>query len=304
MPAKSASLPRFSSCESTATAPHCASASTIFTPGMIGLPGKWPAQSSSVTVLRATTRSPGTSSITSSIRSIGSRCGRIASIAALSEDDVASCRQPLPQAVAAAVGVALGRSDRQPGRRRDLVERRRRTRPCSDDDLSPAPRAARRGSGRARGASPTRRARGPDRRRAATRASSKSGSVRRVAAQRACATSLQVLTTSRCSQVENCDSPLNWPTRCDELHERLLRGVARVLGVAQDVERDPLDPRGVALAERRQRQLVSVLRAPHQNRVREPLVDERPVGPQVTDDSTASGCWRGCTAPTLVRDGA
>ena len=40
MPAKSTSRPRFSGCESTATAPHWASASTIFTPGMIGLPGK------------------------------------------------------------------------------------------------------------------------------------------------------------------------------------------------------------------------------------------------------------------------
>ena len=86
MPAKSASLPAFSGCESTATAPHWASASTIFTPGMIGLPGKWPAQSSSVTVFRATTRSPGTSSSTSSIRSIGSRCGSTASMAALSSN--------------------------------------------------------------------------------------------------------------------------------------------------------------------------------------------------------------------------
>ena len=59
MPAKSAILPRFSSSLSTATAPACASASTIFTPGMIGFPGKWPAQSSSVTRLRATTRAPG-----------------------------------------------------------------------------------------------------------------------------------------------------------------------------------------------------------------------------------------------------
>src|SRR6476646_1941114 len=84
MPAKSASFPWFSGCESTATAPHCASASTILTPGMIGLPGKWPAQSSSVTVFRARTRSPGTSSSTSSIRSIGSRCGSTSSIAALS----------------------------------------------------------------------------------------------------------------------------------------------------------------------------------------------------------------------------
>ena len=40
MPAKSASRPRFASSESTATAPAWASASTIFTPGMIGLPGK------------------------------------------------------------------------------------------------------------------------------------------------------------------------------------------------------------------------------------------------------------------------
>ena len=42
MPANSASLPRFSSSESTATAPACAIASTIRTPGMIGRPGKWP----------------------------------------------------------------------------------------------------------------------------------------------------------------------------------------------------------------------------------------------------------------------
>ena len=62
MPANSASLPRFSSSDRTATAPACASASTIFTPGMIGLPGKWPAQSASVTRLRATTRAPGSSS--------------------------------------------------------------------------------------------------------------------------------------------------------------------------------------------------------------------------------------------------
>ena len=96
IPAKSTSLPRFSGCESTATAPHWASASTIFTPGMIGLPGKCPAQSSSVTVLRATTRSPGTSSSTSSMSRNGSRCGRIASIPALSEQRW-SCGKPLAQ---------------------------------------------------------------------------------------------------------------------------------------------------------------------------------------------------------------
>ena len=83
MPAKSTSFPSFSGCERTATAPHWASASTIFTPGMIGFPGKWPAQSSSVTVFRAATRSPGTSSSTSSTSRNGGRCGMIASISAL-----------------------------------------------------------------------------------------------------------------------------------------------------------------------------------------------------------------------------
>src|SRR5207342_2470009 len=46
IPAKRAMRPRFSASLSTATAPAWASASTIFTPGMIGLPGKCPAQSS------------------------------------------------------------------------------------------------------------------------------------------------------------------------------------------------------------------------------------------------------------------
>ena len=60
----------------------CASASTMITPGMIGLPGKCPAKyhSSPRTCLRATTRSPGSSSSTSSRSRNGSRCGRIASI--------------------------------------------------------------------------------------------------------------------------------------------------------------------------------------------------------------------------------
>jgi hypothetical protein len=40
IPAKSARRPRFSSCESTATAPVCAIASTISTPGITGRPGK------------------------------------------------------------------------------------------------------------------------------------------------------------------------------------------------------------------------------------------------------------------------
>jgi len=40
------------------------------------------------------------------------------------------------------------------------------------------------------------------------------------------------------------------------------------------------------IAQRRERQLISVFCASNENRVRKPLVDERPVRPQVTDDST------------------
>ena len=42
MPAKNAIFPRFSSCTSTATAPACAIASTISTPGITGRSGKVP----------------------------------------------------------------------------------------------------------------------------------------------------------------------------------------------------------------------------------------------------------------------
>ena len=82
--------------------------------------------------------------------------------------------------------------------------------------------------------------------------------MRRSAAQRACATSLHVLTTSRCSQVENCDSPAELADPAHELHERLLGRVARVLGVAEHVQRDPLDARRVPLAERGERGPVTV----------------------------------------------
>ncbi len=47
IPAKSASLPRFSSSDSAAIAPAWASASTMITPGMIGRPGKCPGKNHS-----------------------------------------------------------------------------------------------------------------------------------------------------------------------------------------------------------------------------------------------------------------
>ena len=52
------------------------------------------------------------------------------------------------------------------------------------------------------------------------------------------------------------------------------------------------------VAQRREGELVSVFGAAHENGVGEPLVDERPVGPQVSDDSTGAA-GGGCTRPTL-----
>ena len=78
----------------------------------------------------------------------------------------------------------------------------------------------------------------------------------------------------------------------DELHQRLLRGIARVLGIAKHVQRDPLDPGCVPLAERGQREPVTVLGASNEDGIGEPLIDERPVGPQLADYSTAAALGR------------
>src|SRR5437879_1623873 len=66
--------------------------STRMTPGTIGLPGKCPAwyHSVPVKVCSPTARTPGSSSVTRSIKRNGSRCGMSASIAALSSVDIAS----------------------------------------------------------------------------------------------------------------------------------------------------------------------------------------------------------------------
>jgi len=65
------------------------------------------------------------------------------------------------------------------------------------------------------------------------------------------------------------------------------------------VQRDPLDTRGVPLAERGERELVTVFGTSHENGIGEPFVDERPVGPQVSDNSTGAPRRR-LHAPTLV----
>ena len=77
MPAKNGILPAFASSASTATAPACAIASIVSTPGITGRSGKWPGnhQSSARISRRPTTRLPGSSSRISSTSRNGGRCG-------------------------------------------------------------------------------------------------------------------------------------------------------------------------------------------------------------------------------------
>ena len=71
-----------------------------------------------------------------------------------------------------------------------------------------------------------------------------------------------------------------------ELGQRLLRGVARVLGVAEHVAGEPPDARRVTLAERLQSTGVAVLGSPHEDRVAESLVPEQGLRPKRSADST------------------
>ena len=253
MPAKSASLPRFSGCESTATAPHCASASTIFTPGMIGLPGKCPAQSSSVTVLRATTRSPGTSSSTSSISSNGSRCGRTASIAALSDRHA---RRSVRDSRSRRPFARRGARSTSPCRRAAPWPREISSNGTSKPSFS-ATTVACAGGSSARQRPSSRRVserceRGPGRRPrrpAGPRRAARCGA-------RGPARLRDVLARVHDEPVEprrELRLAAELPDAPHELHERLLRRVARVVGVAEHVQRDPLDARRVPGAERLER---------------------------------------------------
>jgi hypothetical protein len=61
--------------------------------------------------------------------------------------------------------------------------------------------------------------------------------------------------------------PAKLPDPPDELHEGLLRRVLRVVGIAKDVERDPVDPLGVPCAEGFEGEVVSISGAPNEDRV-------------------------------------
>jgi hypothetical protein len=86
----------------------------------------------------------------------------------------------------------------------------------------------------------------------------------------------------------------------DELRQRVLCCVPRVLGIAEQVERQALDPRGVARAESLEGLLVACFGARHENRIGKPLVDERDIGAGISADWTTLGQARLHGAPTLV----
>ena len=83
-----------------------------------------------------------------------------------------------------------------------------------------------------------------------------------------------------------------------ELRERLLRRVARILRVAEQMERELLHAWRVPLAERGQRTRVAVLCPCHQDRVGEPLVDRAAVSRELWIGRLPRK--EGCTALTLV----
>ena len=176
-----------------------------------------------------------------------------------------SRREPLPQPVPPAVRVALRRADRQPGRAEissnDDVERvlehddgrlRRRQLGEAGAELAPCLGGRERAAG-----SPSRghAAVLDERLRAAP------------AAQRACATSLQVLTTSRWSQVENCDSPRNWPTRCTSFTSDSCAASRASSGSRSTWSASRWTRSDVPRAERVERKCVTVFRAPDENGV-------------------------------------
>ena len=84
----------------------------------------------------------------------------------------------------------------------------------------------------------------------------------------------------------------------NQLHERFLSRVGGVLGIAENVERDPLRPRRVAGAEHIEGPPVSVFGAAYENGVGQPPVVQRPGRPEVAHGWTLAAA-RGLHAPTL-----
>ena len=297
MPAKNAILPRFSSSTSTATAPACAIASTIRTPGITGRAGKCPGnhQSSARTSRRRDDLRPGTSSITSSSRRNGSRCGRMRSISSL-PNGASGITPPSPPPEARASQHGPDGRSTSPCRpacrsRRDLLEREaervlQHEHPClGRRKLREAVAEIRAQLGEL-GLPIGRAARGHSH-----------ILVERVVASRAA--SLRDITAGVERQAMEPRRERGLAAELADLHaelrERVLRGVARVLGICEHVGGEATDAGRVAGTQRLEGVSVSVLGTSHENRVAEAVVRKLGLGPQRGTDSAA------CTQRSVAR---
>jgi hypothetical protein len=72
-----------------------------------------------------------------------------------------------------------------------------------------------------------------------------------------------------------------------EFRKGLLRRILRVLGIREQVPRQPLDARRMPRAKRLEGASVAVLGPRDQDRIAETVVEDRRLGPKLTLDSTA-----------------
>ena len=250
---------------------------------MIGFPGKCPVRyhSSSRTRLRATTRAPGSISVTSSSRRNGSRCGQ-------NRLDARPGRVPvtarLAGPAAAREPIAVPRARRGGARARD----ERSTSPCRPAcsprarcprRRSPSRRAGQRQSAgraaasRGRGRGPAARRRGcsrsPGRMSSPARASSLAAAARSERSRVRSWKSRHVLVVEPVEPRRELRVAAELAQPRAELHERLLRRVARVLDVAHELRGDPVHARRVALDEHVQRRPVARARLRDEREVAE-----------------------------------
>ena len=274
------------------------------TPGMIGLPGKWPAQSSSVTSLRGDD-----AHARLQLEHLVEQEERIAVRQDLPRSP--PCRagravhaeSQLPQPVAAAVGVALGRADGHPLGARDLLEAEVE-RVLEHDH----PRLRRRDLGqtrtelRAELGQPRRPGRVPVARLARVL-------VERLAAPRQLPLGDVAARVDRQPVQPGRERRLAAELAAASTHSFASASCAASRASSGSRSRcraSSLHPRRVPLAERVERARVAVLCSLHQDRIAEPLVVERRVGPQVLPDWTRPAqravasrrvYWHGGSAP-------
>ena len=77
-----------------------------------------------------------------------------------------------------------------------------------------------------------------------------------------------------------------------ELRQRLLRRVARVLGIAEQMARELLHARRMPFAERLESPRIAVFRSFHQDRITQPRIRKRPFRMGGLLDLTPAPAWQ------------